>query len=114
MLIRQFLFANPSVERAELPSRFDLTRRTTAQLAAHLLTKLADAAVVRLSKDPPEKRAPVASGVVPGNEPNNVSDQPHDRGMLQLQTAADSRLQSQLVRHEDAAIHLNTSFDWPL
>ena len=77
MSCRQFLLAFSS---AELPSRSDPTRRTTAQLVMHLLTELADATLVRHSKDPPEKRASVASSGVAGHEPSNVSDQPHDHG----------------------------------
>ena len=49
--------------------------------------------------------------VVPGHQPSNVTDQPHNRGMFQQKTTADSGLQSQLVCHKDPAVNLNARFD---
>ena len=97
---------------AELPSELNLTRRTTTQLVMHLFSKLTDAAVIRLAEDPPEGRASIACSVVPGHQPGNVTDRPHDHGMFQQKTTADSRLQSQLVCHTDPAENLNARFDW--
>ena len=75
MFICQFSLTNPG---SQLPSRFDTTRGMSTQLVVYLLTKFADAAVVGLSKDPPERRASISSSVVSGNQPSNVPDQPHN------------------------------------
>ena len=83
----------------------------TAQLVVHLLAKLADAAIVGFPKDPPEGRASIASSVESGDQPSNMSNQPHDCRMFQQQTTTDSSFQSQLVRHKDPTVNLNTSFD---
>ena len=80
----------------------------------HLFTKLADAAIIRLAVDPPKKRATIASSVVPGHQPSNVTDQPHNRGMSQQKATADSRHQSQLVCHKDSVVNLYARFDWSL
>ena len=84
------------------------------QLVMHLFTKLADAAIIWLAEDPPERRATIASSVVPDHQPSNVTDQPHNRGMFQQQATADSRLQSQLGCHKDSTLNLNARFDWSL
>ena len=110
MFIRQLHLANPG---SQLPTWFESARRTTTQLVMHMFTKLADAAIVCLTEDPPERRATIASGA-PGHQPSNVTDQPHDRGMFQQKATADSRLQSQLVCHKDSTVNLNARFDWSL
>ena len=69
MFICQFSLTNPS---SQFPSRFDTTRGMSTQLVVHLLAKLADAPVVGLPKDPPERRASVSSSVVSGNQPSNM------------------------------------------
>ena len=88
MFIRQLHLANPG---SQLPTWFNSARRTTTQLVMHLFTKLADAAVIRLAEDPPEKRATTAPSVVPGHHPSNVTDQPHNRGMSQQKAIPASR-----------------------
>ena len=111
MFIRQLHLANP---RSQLPTWFNSARRTTTQLIMHLFTKLADAAIIWLAEDPLERRATIASSVTPGHQPSNATDQPHNRGMFQEKTTADSRLQSQLVCHKDSTVNLNARFDWSL
>ena len=108
MFICQFSLTNPG---SQFPSRSDTTRGMSTQLVVYLLTKFADAAVVGLSKDPPERRASISSSVVSGNQPSNVTDQPHSRGISQQKTTADSRFQSQLVCHKDSTVNLNACFD---
>ena len=108
MFICQFSLTNPS---SQLPSWFNTTRGMSTQLVVYLLTKLADATIVRLPKDPPERRASISSSVVSGNQPSNMPDQPHNCRMFQQQTTTDSRLQSQLVRHKDSTVNLNACFD---
>ena len=76
MFIRQLHLANPG---SQLPTWFNSAPMTTTQLVMHLLTKLTEAANIWLAKDPPEGRASIASSVVPGNHPSNVTDQPHNR-----------------------------------
>ena len=98
--------------QAPLPTRFDSARKTITQLVIHVLTERADAAIIRLAKDPPEGRASIASSVVPGHQPSNVTDQPHNCGMFHQKTAANSRLQNQLVRHKDSTVNLKARFDW--
>ena len=88
MFICQPCFANTS---SQLPSRFDTTRGMTAQLVVHLLAKLADTAVVGFPKHPPVWRATIASSVVPGDQPSNVSDQPHD--LQDVSATDDNRFQ---------------------
>ena len=112
MFICQLSFANPG---SQLPSRFDTTRGMSTQLVVlYLLTNLADAIIVGLPKDPPERRASIASSVVSGDQSGNVSDQPHDCRMFQQQTTTDSSFQSQLVCHKDPTVNLNARFDMSL
>ena len=106
MFICQFSLTNPS---SQFPSRFNTTRGM--QLVVYLLAKLADAAVVGLPKDPPERRASISSSVVSGNQPSNMSDQPYNCRMFQQQKTTDSRHQSQFVRHKDSTVNLNACFD---
>ena len=73
MFTRQLHLASPG---SQLPTRFDFARRTTTQLVMHLLTEIADAAIIWLAEDPPERRASIAFSVVPGHQPSNVTDQP--------------------------------------
>ena len=109
MFIRQLHLANPG---SQLPTWFNSNRRTTTQLVMHLFTKLADAAIIWLPEGPPERRATIASSVIPGHQPSNVTDQPHNRGMSQQKSTADSCLQSPLVCHKDSTVNLNARFDW--
>ena len=104
----------PTNRGSQLPTRFNSARRTTTQLVMHLFTRHADAAIMWLGEDPPERRATIASSVVPGHQPSNVTDQPHNRGMYQQKATADSRLQSQLVCHKSSTANLNARFDWSL
>ena len=108
MFICQLSFTNPS---SQLPSRFDATRGMSTQLVVYLLNELADATIVGFPKDPPERRATIGFGVVSGDQPSNVSDQPHDCRMFQRQTTTDSSFQSQLVCHKDPTVNLNACFD---
>ena len=101
MVICQFRFAAPI--EVQFSSRDDR--------APTLLAKLADAAVVGLSEDPPVGRATITSSVVLGDQPCNMSDQPHNRRMFQQQTVTDSRLQSQFVCQKDPTMHLDVRFD---
>ena len=55
------VISNPG---SQVLTRFDTTRRSTTQLVVHPLTKLADAAIAWLAKDPLEGRASIASRVV--------------------------------------------------
>ena len=61
MFICQFSLTNPS---SQFPSWFNTTRGMSTQLVVYLLAKLADAAVVGLPKDPPERRTSISSSVV--------------------------------------------------
>ena len=108
MFTCQLSFANPG---SQLPSWFDTTRGMSTQLVVYLPTKLADATIVGLPKDPPERRASVASSVVSGDQPSNVPDQTHNCRMFQQQTTTDSCFQSQLVCHKDTTVNLNACFD---
>ena len=108
MFIRQLHLAYPG---SQLPTGFDSARRTT-QLVVHLFTKLADAAFVWLAEDPPEGRASIASSVVPGHQPSNVTDQPHNRGMLQQKTTAKFRPpEPTYLPQKGPAENLNARFD---
>ena len=55
MFICQLRFANPS---SQLPSRLNSARGMSSQLVVYLLAKLAEAAIVGLSKDPPHGEQP--------------------------------------------------------
>ena len=83
----------------------------STQLVVYLLTKLADATIVGLPKDPPGRRASIESSIVSGDQPSNVPDQPNNCRMFQQQTTTDSSFQSQLVCHKDTTVNLNACFD---
>ena len=95
MFICQSSQTNPS---SQLPLWFNTTRGMSTQLEVYLLAKLADAAVVGLPKDPPERRASISSSVVSGNQPSNMSDQPYYCRTFQQQTTIDSRLRARTLR----------------